>query len=42
MGNCFLTDRIGIDSAGNQFLAYRTIVEENLIRKTYKKKRSFN
>jgi putative ATP-dependent endonuclease of OLD family len=34
----FTTDRIGIDSAGNQFLAYRTIVEENLIRKTYKKK----
>lgn len=34
----FTTDRISIDSAGNQFLAYRTIVEENLIRKTYKKK----
>lgn len=34
----FTTDRIGIDNTGNQFLAYRTIVEENLIRKTYKKK----
>lgn len=34
----FSTDRIGIDSNGNQFLAFRTVVEENLIRKTYKKK----
>lgn len=34
----FTTDRIGIDSYGNQFLAFRTVVEENLIRKTYKKK----
>lgn len=34
----FTTDRIGIDSNSNQFLAFRTVVEENLIRKTYKKK----
>lgn len=34
----FTTDRIGIAGDGNQFLAFRTIVEENLIRKTYKKK----
>jgi len=34
----FTTDRIGIDGIGNQFLAFRTVVEENLIRKTYKKK----
>jgi putative ATP-dependent endonuclease of OLD family len=34
----FTVDRIGIDADGNQFLAFRTIVEENLIRKTYKKK----
>lgn len=34
----FTTDRIGIDHIGNQFLAFRTVIEENLIRKTYKKK----
>ncbi len=34
----FTVDRIGIDADGNQFLAFRTVVEENLIRKTYKKK----
>ncbi len=34
----FTVDRISIDSMGNQFLAFRTIIEENLIRKTYKKK----
>lgn len=34
----FTTDRIGIASDGNQFLAFRTVIEENLIRKTYKKK----
>lgn len=34
----FTTDRIGIDNIGNQFLAFRTVIEENLIRKTYKKK----
>lgn len=34
----FTTDRIGIAGDGNQFLAFRTVVEENLIRKTYKKK----
>lgn len=34
----FTADRIGIDSIGNQFLAFRTVIEENLIRKTYKKK----
>ncbi|WP_274476130.1 AAA family ATPase [Mangrovimonas aestuarii] len=34
----FTVDRIGIDGDGNQFLAFRTVVEENLIRKTFKKK----
>lgn len=34
----FTTDRIGIAGDGNQFLAFRTLIEENLIRKTYKKK----
>lgn len=34
----FTTDRIGIAGDGNQFLAFRTVVQENLIRKTYKKK----
>jgi putative ATP-dependent endonuclease of OLD family len=34
----FSVDRISIDSEGNQFLAFRTVIEENLIRKTYKKK----
>jgi len=34
----FTVDRISIDSNGNQLLAFRTIIEENLIRKTYKKK----
>lgn len=34
----FSEDRISIDSEGNQFLAFRTVIEENLIRKTYKKK----
>ncbi|PQJ78964.1 ATP-dependent nuclease [Polaribacter porphyrae] len=31
-------NRITIDSAGNQILAFRTIIEENLIRKTFTKK----
>lgn len=34
----FAVDRISIDSEGNQLLAFRTVIEENLIRKTYKKK----
>ncbi|MFZ1788628.1 MAG: AAA family ATPase [Saprospiraceae bacterium] len=34
----FTVDRISIDSNGNQLLAFRTVIEENLIRKTYKKK----
>ncbi|MBK8625822.1 MAG: AAA family ATPase [Saprospiraceae bacterium] len=34
----FTVDRISIDSDGNQLLAFRTVIEENLIRKTYKKK----
>jgi len=34
----FTVDRISIDALGNQLLAFRTIIEENLIRKTYKKK----
>lgn len=34
----FTTNRIGIDRDGNQFLAFRTIVEENLIRRTFKKR----
>lgn len=34
----FTVDRISIDSEGNQLLAFRTVIEENLIRKTYKKK----
>lgn len=37
----FTEDRIGIDGNGNQFLAFRTVVEENLIRKTFKKKQYF-
>jgi putative ATP-dependent endonuclease of OLD family len=34
----FTENRISIDSNGNQILAFRTIVEENLIRKTFTKK----
>jgi putative ATP-dependent endonuclease of OLD family len=34
----FTVDRISIDSEGKQLLAFRTVIEENLIRKTYKKK----
>lgn len=34
----FTTDRIGIAGDGHHFLAFRTVVEENLVRKTYKKK----
>lgn len=34
----FTVERISFDSQGNQLLAFRTIIEENLIRKTYKKK----
>jgi putative ATP-dependent endonuclease of the OLD family len=34
----FTEDRISFDSQGNQLLAFRTVIEENLIRKTYKKK----
>ena len=34
----FTVDRIGIDANGSQFMAFRTLIEENLIRKTYKKK----
>ena len=33
----FTVDRISIDSEGNQLLSFRTVIEENLIRKTYKK-----
>ncbi len=31
-------NRITIDSIGNQLLAFRTVIEENLIRKSFKKK----
>src|SRR5665811_110145 len=31
-------NRISFDSAGNQILAFRTVIEENLIRKTFTKK----
>jgi putative ATP-dependent endonuclease of OLD family len=31
-------NRITVDSSGNQILAFRTIIEENLIRKTFTKK----
>lgn len=31
-------NRITIDSSGNQILAFRTVIEENLIRKTFTKK----
>lgn len=34
----FTVERISLDSEGNQFLAFRTLVEENLVRKTFKKK----
>ncbi|RXG31426.1 AAA family ATPase [Leeuwenhoekiella palythoae] len=34
----FTTERISFDADGNQFLAFRTVIKENLIRKTYKKK----
>lgn len=34
----FHEDRITFDDDGNQIVAFRTIVEENLIRKTFKKK----
>jgi putative ATP-dependent endonuclease of OLD family len=34
----FTEDRINFDSNGNHMLAFRTIIEENLIRKTFTKK----
>ncbi len=34
----FTENRINFDSSGNQMLAFRTIIEENLIRKTFRKK----
>ena len=34
----FTENRINFDSNGNQILAFRTIIEENLIRKTFTKK----
>ena len=34
----FTESRISFDSNGNQMLAFRTVVEENLIRKTFTKK----
>ncbi len=34
----FSEERISFDSLGNQLLAFRTVIEENLIRKTYKRK----
>lgn len=34
----FTEERISFDSQGNQLLAFRTVIKENLIRKTYKKK----
>lgn len=34
----FTENRIAIDSSGNQILSFRTIIEENLIRKSYTKK----
>lgn len=34
----FTENRITLDSEGNQVLSFRTIIEENLIRKTYRKK----
>jgi putative ATP-dependent endonuclease of OLD family len=34
----FTENRINFDSDGNQILAFRTIIEENLIRKTFTKK----
>ncbi|RXQ89492.1 DUF2813 domain-containing protein [Ancylomarina salipaludis] len=34
----FTENRISLDSDGNQTLSFRTIIEENLIRKTYRKK----
>ncbi len=34
----FTENRISIDQAGNQFLAFRTLINENLIRKTFTKK----
>lgn len=34
----FTDERISFDLQGNQLLAFRTVIEENLIRKTYKKK----
>lgn len=34
----FHEDRITFDDDGNQIVAFRTVVEENLIRKTFKKK----
>lgn len=37
----FTVERISIDAQGNQLLAFRTIIEENLIRKTYRKKQFF-
>lgn len=37
-GMVFHEDRITFDDDGNQIVAFRTIVEENLIRKTFKKK----
>lgn len=34
----FTDERISFDLQGNQLLAFRTVIEENLIRKTYRKK----
>jgi putative ATP-dependent endonuclease of OLD family len=34
----FTEERISFDTHGNQLLAFRTVIEENLLRKTYKKK----
>lgn len=34
----FTEHRISLDSVGNQILAFRTLIEENLIRKTFTKK----
>lgn len=34
----FTEERISFDLQGNQLLAFRTVIEENLIRKTYRKK----
>ncbi|WP_426095158.1 AAA family ATPase [Flavobacterium sp. DSR2-3-3] len=34
----FTENRISFDSSGSQILAFRTVIDENLIRKTFKKK----